>query len=276
MPKSTCPKCNKEALEESICCDRCNKWYHFNCSELSKSQIRSHCINKYKKWKCVNCIENYCSNCTKTFNNEYNYSSICCDKCNNWYHNYCTTLSNTDFETFCSNINAYWKCDQCNDKYCHKCDINLYRKLNVVCNICNHKFDNKCAGITKEKYKCLNEKEETWTCRECYSSLFPFHTIDNSKLDNLFDRSNKKHSLNNIVTNEHTKICTICNKKVLQPKSSLPCCSCNSLIHKKCSNLKKEDLNKFHQFKGKWECITCKHDKFPFSFIDNSHLNDMT
>ena len=72
--------------------------------------------------------------------------------------------------------------------------------------------------ITKEKHKCLNEKKETWTCRECYSSLFPFHTIDNSKLDNLFDRSNKKHSLNNIVTNEHTKICTICNKKVLQPK----------------------------------------------------------
>ena len=40
--------------------------------------------------------------------------------------------------------------------------------------------------------------------------------------------------------------------------------------------MKKDDLNKFHQFKGKWECITCKHDKFPFSFIDNSHLDDLT
>ena len=102
-----CPKCRNEVCNENICCDKCKKKYHFDCSDLSKQQIRSHKINKYKKWKCLNCIDKYCKNCDKIFSDS-TFNSISCDKCNNWYHDFCTNLNVAEFDDFCNNKNKFW------------------------------------------------------------------------------------------------------------------------------------------------------------------------
>ena len=45
------------------------------------------------------------------------------------------------------------------------------------------------------------------------------------------------------------------------------------MIHKKCSKLNKNDIKNFHTFKGKWECASCLHEKYPFTQLENEDLN---
>ena len=57
--------CTQVINGNSICCDKCNRWYHSKCTNLKKYEFQTHLKNKYKNWKCESCINKYCNNVTK-------------------------------------------------------------------------------------------------------------------------------------------------------------------------------------------------------------------
>ena len=136
MPIPKCPNCTLEitVINDTICCDKCKKKYHHDCTNLTAFEITCHKKNEYKPWKCITCIDKYCNKCNKTFPKS-NFESICCDKCSRWYHKKCTNLSISEFNSYLVNEDKIWKCSSCLDKYCKKCDISMYRKLNIICDI---------------------------------------------------------------------------------------------------------------------------------------------
>ena len=187
MPKNTCPNCDLNASENSINCDKCHKLYHFKCTTLSSYEIQLHIKNEYKSWKCDACVDKYCNNCNKLFTST-NLDSICCDLCLRWYHYICADLTLNDFNKYCVDETLIWKCKLCINKFCKKCNKNISRIKNISCNICKNKFDQKCSGLAKPIFQDITDRNEKWYCRECYCDIFPFHQLENKKLENLFEK----------------------------------------------------------------------------------------
>ena len=272
MRKSNCTLCDAVTVEgDHLNCDKCKNKYHWKCALLSDTEIKQHKTNPYKPWRCDACMTKYCKKCTKKFSNEFNDNNrlIDCDKCENWYHQSCTNLTNDEYNHFCTDPLSVWNCTPCTAKYCAKCGITTrYTKGKSSCQLCNKVFHHKCAGIKNMSSK---PKDNTWTCRDCNSLIFPFFTIDNTKLKNLATINNN-HTPESIKTKDsYNKCCTVCEKPVT--RLGLPCSSCKSLIHSKCSNIT-DVKNNFHHFKGKWECPACHNHKYPFTQIDNKTLID--
>ena len=268
---ANCPSCQLAAVDKGITCNKCKKSFHWTCTVLTEFEIKLHQNNKYKPWRCTRCTDKYCIQCDKTIP-EIDPRKICCGKCTYWYHLTCSTLTTSEYDHYRALENDTWYCKTCVDKYCKKCNLSTHLKPKVKCNICQNKYHFKCAGLTlsdKNKSELLN-----WTCRECYSTIFPFSNIDNNKLQNLQERKSSKYSLNFINLTTFANLCSVCNNTVRNPRTGLPCSSCKNIIHVKCSktrNLK----NEFHTYKGKWECLKCIEDKYPFTNLENNNLEEL-
>ena len=270
MPKSNCTLCDTvTVVDDHICCDKCKKRYHWKCTTLSDIEIKQHKTNPYKPWRCDPCILKYCNKCKKTFSDKHN-DSIDCNKCERWYHQSCTNLTNNEYKHFCDDSEAIWHCNPCTTKYCKKCGLTTrYTKAKMSCQLCTKVFHNKCAGVKTDP-----QDKNMWTCRDCNSMIFPFFALDNKKLEDLAI-INETHTSENIKRKAvYTTCCTVCDKTV--NKLGLPCSSCKTLIHSKCSNLKNAKHN-FHSFKGNWQCPACLCKKYAFTQIDNKTLlSDMS
>ena len=85
-----------------------------------------------------------------------------------------------------------------------------------------------------------------------------------------------KYSLNTLskLTSYFSSICSVCSLKLVKNNPGIPCSSCNSKIHVKCSGIN-DCKNTFHLYKGRWECKNCVKDKFPFSELDNKSLQEL-
>ena len=109
-----CRKCWSQVgpKHKSICCDICNKWFHFKCSKLSKEEFNFYSKNADKIWRCPYCAIYGCKNCTKVI--KHNQDSICCDICNIWVHLKCSGLSKVEFKTLSQgNRDEPWFCKTC-------------------------------------------------------------------------------------------------------------------------------------------------------------------
>lgn len=74
---SKCKKCTAAACEgDYITCEKCTKYYHWKCTDLTDFVIKLHKKNPYKPWRCDSCRDTYCKDCNKTFP-ETNLESIC-------------------------------------------------------------------------------------------------------------------------------------------------------------------------------------------------------
>ena len=133
-----CPSCTLPVQDEGICCVKCSKKYHYSCGNIPEFEVALYLKNKYKTWTCESCVNKYCKKCEKTFS-EKNYDSICCEKCERWYHVPCTILTSAEFETFTENSHKSWKCQFCIKNFCEKCDITLHHRENICCSSCNNK-----------------------------------------------------------------------------------------------------------------------------------------
>ena len=71
-----------------------------------------------------------------------------------------------------------------------------------------------------------------------------------------------------------SKICTVCNVKLHKSNPGIPCLSCKSSIHVKCSNIA-NTKNTFYQYYGNWQCSICAKDKFPFHNLKEGELIDL-
>ena len=113
------------------------------------------------------------------------------------------------------------------------------------------------------------------SCKTCKSNNFAFHNIDNNKLLNTMQikqNNNSNRHISNSINNSHW--CSVCSKILSKPKSGLPCTDCK---HKKCSELKQNDILNFHNILlNSWECTNCMQNKFPFSTIENKEIQSST
>ena len=128
---------------------------------------------------------------------------------------------------------------------------------------CQSIFHGKCVGLKPSEYS------QNWICRDCCSTIFPFHNIDNKKLESL---AIQNYNLETVKKSISYIFCTICNRSA---KLGIPCSNCKCLIHQKCSNIKNAKKN-FHLFRGKWECNDCMQKKFPFQCVENFILSELS
>ena len=150
---------------------------------------------------------------------------------------------------------------------CLKCSKFVTNNQNgICCDICDHWFHLKCSSLSKHTLSLLKTKNETWMCKFCHSSTFPFHNLDNY---NFIKHATKESTSNSTITNNtlqnFNKNCSICKKKVLQPKLSIPCHNCKTFIHKKCTFFNKKTIHT----PNKWMCPHCIDNAFPFTKLND-------
>ncbi len=53
-----CPKCFKRVFDnqKSICCDKCDNWYHFKCSSIDSARFDFLAENLSSIWFCRFCL----------------------------------------------------------------------------------------------------------------------------------------------------------------------------------------------------------------------------
>ena len=160
--------------------------------------------------------------CPKRFKRVFdNQKSICCDKCDKWYHFKCSLLNRTTFDFLAKNVNSIWFCNFClgdvlpfqsltdnqvRNMFSFRKHVNLFqavtssdmgfnRKCNVCdticsdikkatpCNECEHLIHRNCLGLqlwqTTDTITILN----LWCCMTCWQSRFPFCDIENHELN---------------------------------------------------------------------------------------------
>ena len=200
-----------------------------------------------------------CSKCSKIIHG----NSICCDKCNNWYDLKCAKIDESKFSYHKLNEYLQYICPTCIDSFCDKCNIPFKKSLNCICcDSCEKWLHLKCSGLTLVQLH--NMKNDTWFCKSCRSIIFPFYSIDNSKLLKCLEITKPKYKLVKIPEFQtFNKNCQVCNKNVPQPYNSIPCRNCKCFVHKKCSKLTKKDIKEFHAGSFiNWECDVCKKKNF--------------
>ena len=86
------------------------------------------------------------------------------------------------FNDYCDNKDKNWKCNTCILKYCMKCDLTLKSSTgsNIYRLICKYKYHLKCSGVTKDRLQKIEDIDDGWQCRNCYSNTFPFHKLNNN------------------------------------------------------------------------------------------------
>ena len=115
--------------------------------------------------------------------------------------------------------------------------------------------------------------ELLWYCRSCNDQIFPFNTMDNTKFLNLLEPSIVTIPAHLNLLPAHPN-CGICSKNIKTNQKNILCSNCYHYIHKKCSKIKNND-HKHIDWKH-WECLTCLHTKFPFTYIKLDELTWMS
>ena len=104
-----CPTCKSKVPNvDSICCDSCDKWFHFECTDLTKAQFRIHTIDESFTWFCDKCVVDTCNKCKILTRHG---PKLNCAKCNKHYHLRCAGLSKKAEITY----GIPWYCYQCNE-----------------------------------------------------------------------------------------------------------------------------------------------------------------
>ena len=254
--------------DDFISCPKCKESYHWDCSDLTKFEIKLHKNNPYKPWRCNPCKDKYCKQCDKVFS-ENNYESICCSNCSFWLHFNCSNLDREEFQYHNDNPESTWICPPCKGKLCVNCKISTFHKPKINCCLCNNLYHTACAGLPNSA-----KLSSDWLCKTCRPSVFPFHNVDHKNLLKLLpDQKFSLQKLNEIYT-DMSRSCSICAKVLSKSNPGIPCHGCYSKIHVKCSQIN-DPKNTFHSYKGNWQCHNCMTNKFPFIDVDDSTLTEL-
>ena len=153
-----CPQCRARVPEDgnSISCDYCRKWYHLECTDLTKTQFDIFSKDKSFEWVCNKCVSNVCSKCSILTRNN---TKIQCEKCMKSYHLRCAGLSRTAYiPTTC------W--------YCYQCQLEIFPFNNLsVSQITNVSFNSLNLISHPNQLRSLissqNVTQEPDYCRKC-------------------------------------------------------------------------------------------------------------
>ena len=173
-------------------------------------------------------------------------------------------------------------CQFCTDYSCLKCNNHVYyRQKGVLCTGCNVWIHQKCANLTNNEYKEFqNEVNEAWYCRNCKADMLPSFNLTNNQFLNFLNIniyvSNHQVDENRFTNPINSLPCSVCYK-MNQKTNSLKCNTFKSQIHKKCTNLKTNDILYIKTSKKKtWECLACQALKFPFSALNDHDIQKET
>ena len=74
-----------------------------------------------------------------------------------------------------------------------------------------------------------------------------------------------------------SKKCKICTRTLAQPNKGIPCSTCNTLIHRRCSGISKLNQTlKTPHLLSTWQCRACNKENFPFAEIDDNDLYSLS
>ena len=157
----------------------------------------------------------------------------------------------------------------CKRKLCVSCNLSTHNKPKTSCCLCGNLYHNVCVGLSKSKTQI------NWLCKSCRPNVFPFHNVDYKNLMKMCN-SHAKFSLENMsaLAPDMSRTCSVCVKVLSKSNQGIPCHSCNSKVHVKCSKVS-DPKNSFHTFKGNWQCETCMKNKFPFHDLTDSDFSDL-
>ena len=201
-----------------------------------------------------------------------NVDSICCDKCDCWFHVKCAKLTKTAFQELLSHPGSSFICVYCRDFPCGKCNVGVFPHNNALCcdnSSCNQWFHIKCTKVSLAQYKALSHHKntDTWFCDPCLS--IPFSNVSNQDLVSVF------HDPPSFDVNQFPNLCSVCSRHINYNKKHrcLPCHSCMSLVHRKCTSLSLSLINSMNKCDLlRWECLNCQHEKFPFSGVASKDI----
>ena len=97
--KTKCPKCQKYISENcnSICCDKCNHWFHLHCSRLKLLRdFKTFVENPNQSFVCKFCLNYKCGKCDKPVFEYQN--AMCCDLCSLWHHLKCSKINLAEYQ----------------------------------------------------------------------------------------------------------------------------------------------------------------------------------
>ena len=223
-----------------------------------------------------------CKHCLKIVYDGTN--SICCNNCDNWFHvPKCAKIKVKEFKKFVQDKNLIWNCTYCTFFPCIKCKKPVFGFQNAIqCQSCDKWIHLKCSG-QNDKHKNASD----FICCLCYSP--PFSSLNNEQFLEQLNFSFTIGSFENLILDAsfdtYRKRCSVCNRshkirKINQSKQFyklVPCFSCKSLIHRKCTKIPlRELLNTDSNKMVTWECSHCNTDKFPFANINDSELDKLS
>jgi len=163
-----CPTCKTEVKNKSdcICCDKCNKWFHFKCSKLRKSEFDIYCLDNSFEWLCENCSNDCCKKCDIIFRK--NANAISCDLCDEWFHLKCSGLNKDIFKKLAESDDE-WYCTPCKSFIFPFNSIDSNKLTSLGFNsIHNKDHENKLRTLflpnTTVQVSCLDYKHDCSVC----------------------------------------------------------------------------------------------------------------
>ncbi len=226
---------------------------------------------KYKPISCAECLRRVSQK-----------TGVTCSLCQHTLHPRCTKLNKQELHRVQNNPSQYI-CNFCQNFKCGKCNKAVHRTVNALqceADTCGTWFHLKCTKISLPQYNEFNRDHDSppWFCTDCLCA--PFFSINNNDLKNiLFDSKLEKHTRKILKSNEFKNNCPICTRKIASDKiaKALPCFSCHSLTHRKCSGLSNYELNNSEpQDLAHWQCTKCHQDAFPCINISDEELIAMS
>ena len=268
----TCPSCNSVALPptyDSLKCDKCKKFYHWQCTDLNDYTIKLHKKNEYKPWRCPTCVKNFCIKCNKNLTVPRD-KSISCKKCTYNYHLSCSELNENKFHYYQNHETEKWECMKCIKNSCRKCNSSIHHKASIRCCACNYAYHYSCWKIPVN-YKNDKIFTSSWICPICKPNILPFASLTDTKVIELSNHRLDKYSRDSISSTDYSRTCSVCYVNLKRNNPGVPCSCCKSKIHVKCSDVPDPKRN-FHLYRGNWQCSRCMSSQYPFFDIDKNIL----
>ena len=220
MP-SVCPSCRARVPDysDSISCDYCRKWFHLDCTDLTKQQFEILTRVKSFEWFCSKCESEKCNKC----NILQHGTKIQCSKCEKKYHLRCAGLSKTAYIP-----TTAWHCYLCQEdifpfntisvkqlssltfnslnlnrhpnqirslhvlpqnnepRFTSNCKI-CCKRVNlpnsaIPCPSCKCLIHKKCSKLTQRDVEYFKEHPNAWECFSCMCFKYPFMNADDEDI----------------------------------------------------------------------------------------------
>ena len=223
--KLVCPPCKVECKNEhdSILCDNCHNWFHFECTKLSRKAFNQFCQNKNSLFVCQICkseTQRNCMICKEGHTSEK--ITLYCVGCLNSFCAKCLPITELQLYTFLNTEKPYF-CDECSiDHYCGVCS-SICNDGCIMCDSCCMWIHFKCSKLTKKQIRRYQRKQsDIYYYSFCIAQNLPLCGVSSNKLNILFSNDsilpdkNQNKTVPNMTsgaanTQNYCNLCIDCN-----------------------------------------------------------------